>query len=83
MQIMEGQPKRVRRERLIPYTEPKGQVWQVENDAGGPTSVYSGSVQGISRIVRIAHNYMRGLSPDHGLEKLAPLTPEDPTPAPE
>ena len=45
----------------------RGRALGVENDVGGPTSVYRGSVQGITQIVQIAHNRQAGRPLGYGL----------------
>jgi hypothetical protein len=49
--------------------------FRVEDDMGGPTSLYEGPITGLARIVAIAHNRKVGLPLDHGLEQLA--NPDD------
>jgi hypothetical protein len=58
------QRKKVARKSATPK-KPSG--LRVENDVGGPTSVYRGSVQGIGRIVLIGHNRQRGVKLDTGV----------------
>jgi hypothetical protein len=48
---------------------------RVENEIGGPTSLPGLCVEGIARVVRIAHNHMAGRLPEAGLDELPPQKP--------
>jgi hypothetical protein len=64
----DGVPRTRRRRKRRPAD--KRATLKVENDTGGPTTVYGGSVSGISTVVRIGHDFQRGVKARSG-DKIA------------